>query len=427
MTHNLFSGRIFAAALTVLLSIQSVSLDAQSPIHFVVTSPGEDASSQIGINWHCFAPGSYLELKDASAKDFSRARRIEPESVLWSVDMEYPLKANPAVEDSLFLNPRYVCSVNLDGLMRNHKYEYRVVCGESVSPVSRFKTASRSGKWTFAAFTDFQSAFNPNTHPIIDKVLSLAGAPVPLVVCSGDMIDTSTQESQWRWLLDHPQFADFIYASSPGDHEYWASGGDRHIPQLPKPLVYNRLFNNPKNGLPERLNSCFYFRYDNVLFVSIDCEDSNKASSAMIDREVEWFRNTIMPLKGTYDYLVVLEHKSIFGSYKSDHVVAGQFRPKWAPVLREAGVDLVLSGHDHMFHRSVSIGGTYYLGMGTSGRKTRTPDEMLYTDGIQALVLDLKSSGQVMGATIDVDRDKMTVTVYDLSGATVDRFDVPKK
>ena len=394
---------------------------AKSPIHYVVATPGEDASSQISVNWHSFEPGSYLEIKNASAKDFARALKVIPQQKLWSLDPQF-------VSDSLFTRERYVCSVRLEGLMRNHKYEYRVVCGDWCSPVYSFQTASGRSKWTFAAFTDFQPAGNDRTHAMIEKVISYSGREIPLVVCSGDMVDYSAVEKDWEWVLDNALMGQFVFASSPGDHEYWGTKmPNGHISQLPMPEAYNSMFTFPANGLDERKNSSFWFRYNNILFVALDMGDSNTSKCEMFDRETEWFTKTIQALKGTYTYLVVLEHKGIFGSYESDSVVAKNLRPLWAPVFREAGVDLVLCGHDHMFHRSVPIAGTTYLGMGTSGKKRRVPDTGLYNDGLQAKVINLPETDQCMGALVEVDSKCLKVTVIDLSGSVVDSFRVERR
>lgn len=403
----------------LMLCAFMIPATAQSPIHYVVATPGEDASSSVAVNWHCFKEGSFLELKDASARDFRKSRRFFPSQKLWSLDPQY-------VTDSLFTRERYVCSVVMDGLMRNHKYEYRVVCGEQTSPVQSFRTASGKNTWSFAAFTDFQPVDNDRTGAMIDKVLAFAGKEVPLAVCSGDMVDYSAREGNWKWLFDNAPMGKFLFASSPGDHEYWgAVKPDGHISQLPVPEPYNTMFTFPDNGLDERKNSSFWFRYNNVLFVALDMGDSNTSKCEMFQKEVEWFKNTIFPLKGTYTYLIVLEHKGIFGSYASDSGVSKNLRPLWAPVFREAGVDLVLCGHDHMFHRSVPIAGTTYLGMGTSGKKRRVPDDGLYNDGLQAKVINLPETDQCMGALIDVSPQCLDVTVIDLSGTVVDSFRVP--
>lgn len=414
-------------------------------IHFIVTNPGEDASRQINVNWHCSEPGSCMLLM----KDYETIA-VKAEEKLWS----YPKG------DSLFQQQRYVCSVSLDNLEPGTDYSYRIAAGKDTSDVRSFTTASGSRSWNFLAFADFQHAFNEQAHKIIAKGMEFsaglnagtgsgrtkAGKAVsgsqaesaPLVICSGDMIDTAANEESWRWILGTPLFGRFIYAAAPGDHEFWGirPEGEKHIPQMETPATYNAIFNNPKNGVEAYRNSNYYFYYNNVLFVALTLGDSNTFLCGNFILEAEWFRKTILPLKGTYDYLVVFGHKSVFGSYKEDRGVRKYLSPIWYPVFTEAGVDLVVSGHDHMYSRTYPLendsvsstgDGTFYLDLGSSGNKYREPDEGLYSDGLHAKVLNLKAEPQTLGASVSVDRKRMEVRVFNLNGEVVDSFVVPRK
>ncbi len=356
-----------------------------------------------------------------------------------------------------------------------------------------FTTASgpQTKEWSFLAFADFQHPFNETTHKTIAAGLTLtdndshssrhiSGATnkeatsaysdnkpsnVPagntegpaslhsnthnnassstgnnqLLLCSGDITGTAANESEWRWALDNPVMSDLIFAGAPGDHEYWGikPEGEKHIPQMPSNLTYNAILTNPQNGCPEYRNSNYYFYYNNVLFVSLNCGDSNTYLCPQFIREADWFRKTILPLKGTYDYLVVFGHKSIYGSYQEDSGVRKYFTPLWYPVFDQAGVDLVVSGHDHMYSRTFALkgdarvsakgSGTWYLDLGSSGNKYRSPDEGLYKDGLHAKVFDLKTNPKTLGAKIFVSEKEMKVIVFDENGETFDSFTILKK
>ena len=385
-------------------------------IRFIVASPGENASREININWHCDNPGSVLELTFASDTDFSEARTISPQEKLWSY----------REGDALMQQPRYVCSAELRDLKRARSYIFRIKDGDEVSSVHSFSTASGAQKWQFLCFVDFQHSFNKLSHSVINNTIGIA-PKAPLAICSGDMTDYGAKEESLRWLWGPEPFRDLVFAATPGDHEYWGFSNTKKILQMPAPTSYNVLFDNPKNGTESCLNSNYYFYWNNILFVGLDFSDSNTTSCDKFRDEVQWLRDVIKPLKGTYRYLVVLGHKSLYGSYTTDSGVGKYIRPVFAPVFKELGVDMVLGGHDHMYSRTKSIDGTYYLDLGSSGDKARVPDEGLYKDGLHETVIDLKTSGQSLGAVVSVTRKKMSVNVYDLSGEVVDSFEIRSK
>ncbi|MBQ0024238.1 MAG: metallophosphoesterase family protein [Bacteroidales bacterium] len=389
-----------------------------SLINFIVTCPGEDASHSINVNWHTDVKGSYMELTDSRDTAFLSADKIYPKETLWSTDCC----------DSLFAIERYVCKVNMDNLKKGHSYIYRICAADTASGTYHFTTANGSRKWTFNAFTDFQTRFNPYTHNLIRLIDSIAGHSV-LSVCSGDMIDYAAHQDEWEWLFGQDDiFSRFIYASSPGDHEYWGLPyPNGHIEQLKSPLTYNAIFNFPQNGTDCCKGSNYWFIYNRVLFLSLDCGDSNTPVSENSKMERDWIIRTAKELEGRYDYLIVLQHKSLMSSYTNDSGVHKYLTPLWVPAYVEAGVDLVLSGHDHMYSRTHEIDGVWYLDMGSSGRKTRVPDEGQYTDGLHDKIINLRELDQCVGAVVSVSRKCLDIKVYNRDGELVDQFKVKAK
>ena len=391
-------------------------------IYHVVTTVSENPANAVTVNYHCSNKDSYVLYAKARDVAFRKASKVEPVSVLWSTrGIEKTAK-----ETTFYTRECYVCSVELSGLEANTKYIYKIVSEGFESKVYSFVTAGKKGKWNFVAFTDFQHRGNKETLPLIKSMKEIAHPA--LVICSGDMVDVAGKEEGWNWLMDNDIFRNFVYAASPGDHEYWADDSGRKYPQYDKAHTFNHLFKFPGNGAPMSLNTTYWFRYNNVLFISLDMNNSNVATGPRFDDQVNWFEKTVESLKGTFQYLVVYEHKSIYGSTKIDAVVAARLRPQWAPVFKRFGVDLVLSGHDHIYSRTREISGTYYLDMGSSGDKRRALDESVAEgDGIHGKVLDLKGEALCCGANVEVNRRQMKVTVYNQRKEVVDSFIIKAK
>lgn len=431
---------VFLLVLSVFMIMGGTTVQASNydKFHLVTTNPGEDASTTISVNYHTYSTGSYIEYTLASDTEFTDAKIIRPTEKLWSIQGQ----KNANESDTFYTKPRYSCSATITNLSPCTKYHYRIVLGSDISAVYNFTTAGYTNNWSFVAFGDFQYQSNSMSHRMISLMEEIASNP-PLAVAVGDMTDTSGKESEWTWFLDNPVMQDLIYASAPGDHEYWAQYEKNVATKLfETPCVYNAVFNFPKNGAKEALNSNYYFYYNNVLFISIDTDDSDTVSSTKISQQIKWFRETLPKLAGTYQYLVVFGHKSLNSAYSNDSRVYSTLRPQWTPVFDEFGVDLVISGHDHMYSRTLKLyngevindrgenryKGTYYMDMGSSGDKTRALEQRILEDGKHAdNTPDINALKYSLGAHIEVGENEMVVKVYNQYKQVVDSYTILAK
>lgn len=382
---------------------------------FLIASPGEDASREAGINWHSDEPGSILELTLSSDPHFKKAAVYAPQEYFFRI------KDHEPVIDSW---NEYACKVAVKGLKPGKEYIYRIRKGDSVSETALFRTAPRKAKeWKFIALVDFQPAFNRNTYPLLSAVDSLVGGEPLLSICSGDFTDYGCELEEWTWSVGHPFFNHHQHAGTPGDHEYWGHKmPNGHISMMKTPAGYNSLFCNPQNGIEPCLNSNYYFLYGNVLFVGLDTGDSNTTISEKYNAQAEWLKQVASKMKGKYQYLVVFGHKSVYGSNETDSGVSKYMRPLWVEAFKEAGVNLFIGGHDHKYSRTVNVDGTWYLDLGSSGRKYRVPEEAMYNDGIHEKVLDLKATDDCAAAIVTVTKKSLKVEVRSARGAVLDSF-----
>ena len=105
-------------------------------------------------------------------------------------------------------------------------------------------------------------------------------------------------------------------------------------------------------ALPENSGTKKYYstNYGNVHFIALDSYGSyNSSSSAMY----QWLENDLS--NNTQQYTVVYFHHPPYtkGSHNSDtEVELIDMRNNIIPLLESNGVDLVLSGHSHVYERS---------------------------------------------------------------------------
>ena len=343
------------------LMINVKGAPVEKDFFLITTTPSVDTSCEMNVNYHTNIDGSFIEYTVSSDTNFENALTLQPEQKEWSTK-----GVKNADSGDSFATTRYVCSATFKNLSSRTKYIYRIRKDDYISNVYTFTTSGLTNSWNFLAFVDFQPYNNQNTHPLINRMLALANNP-SLVVCSGDLTDCGAHEEEWRWLIDNDCFSKFIFASTVGDHEYWGTANSP-VPMMDTPYTFNGIFNNPKNGHKNTLNSNYYFYYNNVLFVYLDMNDSNTSTGTKFTNQENWFKETMTALDGTYQYSVVLAHKSIYGSTTTDTGVRKYINPKWYPIFDQFGVDLFIGGHDHMYSRTyalknnkVDANGTYYL------------------------------------------------------------------
>lgn len=425
---------VLSCALMITLAAHKINVAALTSdefIYHIVTTPSEDCSNAVMVNYHCKDSGSYVLYTLKSDSEFKNAKKAIPTEEYWSTEG----MANVS-EKSGFYQKRYVCNVELKDLDERTSYIYKIIDKEHESKVNSFTTAGLTNTWNFAAYADYQYRMNTMTAKLINNMKDIANNPA-LMVFSGDFVDVADNEYEFTHILDDESFSNFIYAAAPGDHEYWGDEENNH-PQWDFPYTYCKLFHNPQNGASTSLNSSYYFLFNNVLFISLDCNNSDVSSGSRFTDQVKWFKQVIADMEGKYQYSVVIMHKSIYGSAENDSSVAKNMRPQWYPVFSDANVDLVLSGHDHMYSRTYRLynnkksldytKGTYYLDQGSSGDKTRNPDSTLVEGGtIHEKVIDLKTMNYSIASNIEVSETEMKVTVYNQYKRIVDEFTIKAK
>lgn len=101
--------------------------------------------------------------------------------------------------------------------------------------------------------------------------------------------------------------------------------------------------------------------------------DSNQVQD---DAQTQWLRDTLAGPEPAGTWTLVAMHHPAYsaGWHGSDQEV----RATWGPLFTEAGVPLVLAGHDHDYQRSLPQGGVTYVVSG-AGAKLRAADQADFT------------------------------------------------
>lgn len=385
---------IFSIFISILL-IYSIPTDAMyAGIANITAAPGE-TMDKIGINYHTRYEGSYIIYgTDSKLKN---ATKVMPEVHEW--EREATGEDYPAFEK------RYVCSVNLSGLKLYTTYYYQVIAGNEKSEICKFNTGLNESVTTFAWITDSQTFANgyDKVEAVFQNLLK-ANPNIAFMLNTGDVTDRAGQEAQWNgYFKQFTSLQSFPNATIPGNHEYYttaASGYD-------SPEIYNQYFNNPKNSFEGRMNSSYYFKYNNILFLMVDA-----IKNEYVQEQREWVKSVLD--NNTADFIIVGIHAGLItgGNYASD---ANRMKKAFGDIFEEYAVDLVLSGHEHAFcvqktrldgEFNPDLGVTHVIGPAVGNKTYKANDDGM--DYVQNL--------NYAGCIITVTSSRLTLKMYNNMG-----------
>lgn len=334
--------------------------------YYIVTTPGEDASTQMNINYHTHNKLTSLEYTVASDINYENKTVVTGDLVEFEAKDD-PTDVGKRVEEDFEL--RNIVSVYLTELEPGTEYRYRINKGDGTYTEDyTFRTADGGRETTFLFLTDAhvhkystQEATENTYHydrVVVNRALEMA-PNLAFVLHTGDMVDRGGKQSEWDTFFQaSTNLRRIPMVGSPGNHEYYHYSTGEYSAKF-----YNAHFNSPKNGPAELLGSTSYFIYNNILFVQLDT-----VKRLNMQKQMDWFEEIVYnnPTK----YIVVSAHKPFQG-----------YAEEWFKLFEQFSVDLVLTGHthsqnyrpNHLFTQNKkaddpNLGVTYLTGYG-SGEK----------------------------------------------------------
>jgi|AGTN01.3.fsa_nt_gi Phosphodiesterase/alkaline phosphatase D len=317
------------------------------------------------------------------------------------------------------------------GLAADTKYFYRVGSPSlnAWSAYGYFKTAG-AGDIDFLYVTDPQ-ATSPEEYAhygnLLGKAYETFGTP-DFIVSAGDQIENFFEPREWDYYFESaaPYYSKTTLAPASGNHEFLYH-------------LMNDYFYIPR----ETVSFSYTFEYGDAFFAYVDTNDFSMTEQML------WLDSV---LKATdKKWKIVVFHKSPFSSgVHADQSDVLLVKEKLVPVLGENGVDLALSGHDHIYSRTYPLNGSGEISYGEINRETlengviksvyNSPAGTIYAearcsgikyysksyDGNDYAIEkgDPEKTERQVFAGITISGGNLTYTAYELNGEEVEILDI---
>ncbi|WP_068614929.1 S-layer homology domain-containing protein [Paenibacillus tuaregi] len=300
-----------------------------------------DATTSKGFTWFTplSAPGNDVQVveKKGGEADFTGAREF--------TGMNAQSTNSPK---------ELVHKAEATGLKPDTVYFFRV--GDKAqgvwSKTGTFRTAPKSGAFTFIDLTDTQ-AKNEEEAILSSETIAKAFRTVPnagFMMINGDIVDTGKDEKQWDWLFGHSEgsLLNTTIVPSAGNHEDDANSFIEH-------------FNLNSPDKSDTSTGAYYsYNYGNTHFAILNSNEDSANYSNFSDAQVEWLKKDVREARAAgAKWIIVNFHKGPYttSNHATDTDIMGPtgVRTKIAPIMAELEIDLVFQGHDHIYARTKPI------------------------------------------------------------------------
>jgi acid phosphatase type 7 len=293
--------------------------------------------------------------------------------------------------------------VALAGLDPCSTYHYRVGgVGESSSKGSLCTApVGEHSRFRFAVVGDSGSGGKGQL-----AVAALLGCLEPdLVLHTGDVVYPAGQERHY----DRRFFAPYrnLIKTVPvfpvlGNHDVMRGNGTAFLDNFHPPLES-----------PRSTKRYYSFDWGNTHFVALDSELHHSDRGSDPERQKDFLEQDLAASRKRWK--VAFLHRSPYGS--SRHGGDGRVREDLEPLFARHAVDLVFSGHDHVYERTVPIRGVTYVVSGGGGRR-------LYPAGNGEFTASSVSAHHAV--LVRVSGRRLLLEAVEVGGKVVDRLELLK-
>ncbi|MBO4623687.1 MAG: metallophosphoesterase [Bacilli bacterium] len=394
-------------------------------IDLVYANPGEDASTSMRFNWHAKSKSCIFHYTMATDEAFAYESTVVVEG-----------EANQAKYSDM-TESFYVFKFQLDNLIPDTKYIFKITYGQNSSEVHGFKTAGFSGSFNFINYGDLHStASESGKIKVLDKLISNAESKteeiggIDFILSTGDTIKYGNLYSDWQQYNNSELRKNYMLAQINGNHEQKISTSFEGY-SSGQSAVHDwelNTWNNPQNGLSSDLCD-YWFIYNNVLFIAIDDQRGGN-----INNSAKWAEEVLRKNDGKYQYCIVFKHNPAFRASDTTWCDWGGYE-EYSKFCDKYNVDLFLCGDDHVYVRTKQLyndtvqtdlsKGTVYMTVPMISTSTGTTNIINATNNPR--YAKIGTGGDTGAMYFTVTPEKLCLYTYSYSGVIVDSYEIAAK
>jgi Calcineurin-like phosphoesterase len=190
----------------------------------------------------------------------------------------------------------------------------------------------------------------------VARAIGVDAVPPGLVMIVGDVSQPPASDAAYdsRFFAPYRSLLPAIpFYAAMGNHDYEVEAGKALLDVFTLPR------NGPAGLAPE---SSYWLERAGVQMI---VHDTNQTMGRLRDLSLPWHTETA---RRPADFRLVFQHHAMYSSGPNyERFPAGSLRALLGPLYTATGVDIVFSGHDHLYERTRPIGGVVYVTTGAGG------------------------------------------------------------
>lgn len=269
----------------------------------------------------------------------------------------------------------YIYFSEISGLKENAVYRYRVVDNYSASDWGKIVTPENN-KTEIIVVTDSQCGGDYSDWYYTFNSATGRHKDANLIINLGDIVDNG--EALWHfeaWYKGIERtLKNKIFAPIIGNHECYNLKWKYFLP-----AGFLSEFKTPKNNGKNFEGYYYSFDYGEAHFIALNNNflEIDEQKKGLLEEELKWLYDDVK--KSEKSWKIVLMHKDIlayneYNSYTDDYGGLNDIAHIFMPVFDELNIDLVLTGHMHIYRNRGHIYnflpsdfGPYYILCGLAG------------------------------------------------------------